>query len=144
MMTRRITLRLFAVASLVASIGFAIEQDDVVESTTAVSTPEHAGTGGIDGAGDAKFRLREGMKFVNRIGELRDTGGRITFYPDGQSQSLQLLENLALERVTNDLDQTHRKWSVTGTVTEFKGSNYLLLHRAVLKARSTKASGPRS
>jgi len=91
------------------------------------------------------FRYREGQKLVDKLGEFRETGGRIAFYPEGSSVSLQLLENLALERVARDLDQRTRKWSVSGLITEYRGVNFLLLHRAVQKARSTRNSGvPRS
>ncbi len=89
-------------------------------------------------------RLREGSRIVDRVGELRETGGRVAFYPDGETYSLQLLENLALERVARDLDQNPRKWSISGTVTEYRGANYLLLQRAVLKSRGTGNSLPRS
>lgn len=98
-----------------------------------------------DEASKKQFRLREGAKLVEQVGEFREAGGRIAFYPEGASSSLQLLENLALERVARDLDQRKRKWSVTGIVTEFRGGNYLLLHRAVQKARSVQSDGvPRS
>ena len=144
MMTRRATFQFFAIASLVATIGYALDGDHANSQTTPKADPRPANSDERDGAGDGQRRLREGMKLVNRVGELREAGGRIAFYPDGGTHSLQLLENLALERVSRDLDQTNRKWSVTGIVTEFRGGNYLLLHRAVLKARVSSASGLRS
>lgn len=154
-MTRRSILRLLALVSLVATTGFAPDRSNLYGSDTGapltpVADRQGANSNGLanpselhraDGRG---FRLREGMKFVNQVGELKEAGGRIVFYPEGYTQSLQLLENLALERVSDDLDQTQRKWSVTGIVTEYLGSNYLLLHRAVLKARVSTVSGPRS
>ena len=183
-MTRRTTFQLFAIISLVATMGYALDdsvtvsgddgtaetgstetgstetgdtetgdtEPDGVEAdnnetespTTQIADQKGAKPNELDGTDNGGVRLREGMKFVNRVGELRDAGGRVAFYPDGQTQSLPLLENLALERVSHDLDQTHRKWSVTGIVTEYKGGNYLLLHRAVLKARVSTSSGPRS
>ena len=133
------TLRTLAITAAIASISFAAANSQDSAPATASTGAEES-----EGSSDQDFRLREGMKFVDRIGELNESGGRISFRQDGQSQSLLLLENLALERVSDDLDQTGRKWSVSGIVTEFKGSNYLLLQRAVLKARSTKASGSRS
>jgi hypothetical protein len=147
-MTRRLTLQLFALVSLVATIGYTQHPRDFYRGYTyMVKTPvadlQDANPDELDGADDRTLRLREGMKFVNRVGELREAGGRILFYPDGDTRSLQLLENLALERVSDDLDQTQRKWSVTGIITEYRGGNYLLLHRAVLKARSSKLSGSR-
>jgi len=142
-MTCRTTLQLFALAGLVTTIGFALDLTDSNAQQTLVVDLQGAAPNELDGANSRESRLREGMKFVNRVGELREAGGRIAFYPEGEPHSLQLLENLALERVSRELDQTHRKWSVTGIVTEYKGGNYLLLHRAVLKARASKASGPR-
>lgn len=140
-MTRRATVQLFAVVSLVATIGYALDGGGSANSglgdTEVQTTPiAHTETGEV--------RLREGVKFVNRIGELRNAGGRIAFYPDDATQSLPLLENLALERVEPDVDQPQRKWSISGMVTEYKGINYLLLHRAVLKANVSDSSGPRS
>ena len=147
-MTRRSTLQLFVLASLVATIGYTQHPRDfyrgysyVVETPVAdvqVTNPDE-----LDGADDTVLQLREGMKLVNKVGKLREAGGRVLFYPDGDKRSLQLLENLALERVLDDLDQPQRNWSVAGVVTEYRGGNYLLLHRAVLKARSSTLSGSR-
>ena len=92
---------------------------------------------------EKRFRLREGAKLVEQVGDFKETGGRIAFYPDGTSASLQVLENLALERVAQNLAERSRKWSVTGLVTEYRGGNYLLLHRAVQKARDGSEAAPR-
>ena len=132
-MTRRATFQLFVAVSLIATIGYAV---DVADQPSAAPIER-------DGVVADGLRLREGMKLVDQVGELREAGGVVGFYPDGETHSLQLLENLALERVSRDLDQTHRKWSVSGTVTEYKGGNYLLLHRAVLKADVSNSSEPR-
>ena len=90
-------------------------------------------------------RDREGSKLINQIGEFHEAGERISFYFDGSTRSFVVLENLALERISRKLDQGTRKWSVTGTITEFRGSNFLLVERALMKQRSdTDASAPRS
>lgn len=143
-MSRRETRQLFALVSLVATIGYALDLASGNAQQTPVADRQDTASNELDGADRRGSRLREGMTLVNQVGELRDQGGRVAFYPDGATYSLQLLENLALERVSRDLDQPHRKWSVTGVVTEFKGGNYLLLHRAVLKARVSNTPGPRS
>jgi hypothetical protein len=83
------------------------------------------------------LRLREGSRFTDEVGEFRETGGRIAFFADGTGASMVVLENLALERVSRDMEQGKRKWSVSGKVTEFRGSNYLILERVVLKSRSS-------
>ncbi|MCA9119066.1 MAG: hypothetical protein H6822_23405 [Planctomycetaceae bacterium] len=138
----------FALTIALVMIACAVDGDDIETGGGVVTTPvaERQGVNPeeLDGAGRQTERLREGMRYVNKIGELREAGGSIAFYPDGESHSLQLLENLALERVAQDLDQSHRKWSVTGIITEYKGGNFLLLQRAVLKARVSTSSGPRS
>ena len=94
---------------------------------------------------DALSRVREGSKLVEQLGEFRETGGRIAFYPAGSTDSLLVLENLALERVSRDLELGTRKWSVSGTITEYLGLNYLLIQRAVMKQRSAvDGAEPRS
>lgn len=140
-MSRHSVLSIFTILSLLATLGYAVDRSE--SETTPVADRQGADAGELDGADDGKLRLREGMKLTNLIGELHELGGRIEFRPDGEAQRLLLLENLALERVSQDLDQK-RKWSVSGVVTEFKGGNYLLLSRAVLKARASTKPGPRS
>ncbi len=142
-MSRPTVFHLIAFASLITTLGYAWDNDEPV-ATTPVADRQGSDADQLNGVDGRQLRLREGMKFVDRVGALKETGGRIAFYPDGEKQSLQLLENLALERVSRDLDQPNRKWSVSGIVTEYRGANYLLLHRAVLKARVSSASGPRS
>lgn len=96
-------------------------------------------------SGSSLHRVREGSRVVNQLGEFHDAGERIAFYPDGTKKPLLLLENLALERVSRDLEQGTRKWSVTGTITEYRGSNYLLIERALMKQRTeADAAAPRS
>jgi hypothetical protein len=143
MMSRRATLQFIALVIVAATIGLAVDHRDAGAQQTSAADRQGTEPSELNGL-DGQHRLREGMKLVNQIGELREAGGRIAFYPDGGSHSFQLLENLALERVSRDLDQPHRKWSVTGEITEYRGGNYLLLHRAILKARVSAAPGPRS
>ncbi|MBC8352861.1 MAG: hypothetical protein H8E66_12775 [Planctomycetes bacterium] len=148
-MTLRSTIQFCFVLSLVATLGYAVDatdsdRGDKAGQTTPVADRRAANAKELDGVDGRRKRLREGMKLVNQIGELRNAGGRVAFYPDGEKRSLQLLENLALERVGGDLDPPYRKWSVSGLVTEYKGGNYLLLHRAVLKARVSHTSAPPS
>ena len=86
-----------------------------------------------------EFRLREGSKLVDEIGEFRRAGAdRFAFYPKDRDVSFRTLENLALERVARVLDEdtSPRLWSVSGLVTEFRGSNYLFVTRAVLNAKN--------
>ena len=79
-------------------------------------------------------RLREGSA-VDAVGKFRVTGDRITFYPNDSSSSYRALENLALERIAKIIGETRgdREWIVSGTVTEYRGGNYLLVGRCLLK-----------
>lgn len=87
-------------------------------------------------------RIREGSKLVDQIGEFQKSGDQINFFAKQPHGALRVLENLALERVVRVLDDNPAKrvWSVTGVITEFRGENYLLVTRAVLKAQPK--SGP--
>jgi hypothetical protein len=76
-------------------------------------------------------------------GEFQSTGDRILFQPRDRKSGLLVLENLALERVARALEEIREPglWSVSGTVTEFRGANYLLITRAVLKAKPPARAG---
>jgi hypothetical protein len=59
------------------------------------------------------------------------------------------LENLNLERVASVINENPEQlqWSVSGTITEYRGANYLLVSRATLKSKpavSTTAGVKRS
>jgi hypothetical protein len=55
------------------------------------------------------------------------------------------LENLNLERVARVISDSPDtlEWTVSGTITEFQGANYLLLSRAVLKSKPQRRSTPK-
>lgn len=83
-----------------------------------------------------EFRLREGTKVLDRVGRFQISGDRTTFTSSQGSseESFRVLENLMLERVTQLVNEspTERQWLISGTITEFRGANYLLLQRAVI------------
>ena len=85
------------------------------------------------------FRLREDTRLENETGEFWITGERIRFYSESRGV-FTVLENLALERVSGVIDGhvTPRQWSVSGVVKEYRGGNYLLITRAVLKATNSR------
>jgi hypothetical protein len=84
-------------------------------------------------AGD---RQREGARLTDIHGRFELTGDRVTFFPGAGRESYRLLENLALERVAQVISEsrTRQEWMVSGTLTEFRGANYLLLTKAVIKS----------
>jgi hypothetical protein len=87
-------------------------------------------------------RLREGAKFHDRVGRFQVQGERVNFLPDDKSpESIRVLENLALERVSNGLidPRSPNRWIVSGTVTEYRGNNYLLITRAVMREGNAKS-----
>jgi hypothetical protein len=101
----------------------------VARETTPPGSP--AGSGA-----KATERLREGTRLVDRTGTLVSIGtDSVTFSPDGSKDSYRVLENLALQRVVQVLDGNRgpRKWIVSGMITEYRGSNYLLLTKAVFQ-----------
>lgn len=86
-------------------------------------------------------RYREGTHLVDRIGRFKATGDRVTFYSKDDGRQFPALENLALERVARVISETsdNLQWCISGQVTEFRGQNYLLVTRAIVKAESTTA-----
>jgi hypothetical protein len=85
----------------------------------------------------ARLRLREGTRLKDVAGCFRQSGDSLTFI-DGENREITGLPNLNLERILRTLKTVEEPesitWSVSGTVTEFSGHNYLLISRAVYKA----------
>lgn len=94
----------------------------------------------------ARERLREGTRIVGVVGTFRVVADQATFISADGKYQLVGLENLTLERIvkrTRDEPQS-LAWSVDGTVTEYLGSNYLLVTRAVLRSQQIGRSARRS
>ncbi len=83
-------------------------------------------------------RIREGTEIVGRSGHFRMTGDRVTFFTSDGKGRFVGLENLNLERIAESIADSPDQlvWSVTATLTEFRGANYLLVRRAVLRSRA--------
>jgi hypothetical protein len=83
-----------------------------------------------------KLRLREGTRLRDISGRFRQNGDTLTFI-DEQKREIGGLPNLNLERIIRMLKTVEEPesitWSVSGTITEFSGRNYLLVSRAVYK-----------
>lgn len=84
-----------------------------------------------------KLRLREGSRLLDVPGRFRQIGDSLTFIDD-EDREIGGLPNLNLERIIRILKTVEEPesitWSVSGTVTEFSGRNYLLISRAIYKA----------
>jgi hypothetical protein len=94
--------------------------------------------------GRPKDRLREGTELTNVLGSFKLTGDRATFYPSDGSGRFGGLENQTLERVAMVIgeDPSLLEWLVTGTITEYKGNNYILITRAILKSKPAALGKP--
>lgn len=87
-------------------------------------------------------RWREGSRLVNQLGNFKLSGEHVTFISTDGKLKLDALENLAVERVARTIGDSpdQLEWSISGVITECRGSNYLLVTQAVLK---TKTARPR-
>jgi len=98
------------------------------------STADDKDEAGID---LAKVRLREGTQLRDVTGRFRQSGDSLTFI-DQDDRKISGLPNLNMERVLRMLKTVEEPesiaWSVSGTITEFAGENYLLISRAVYKS----------
>jgi hypothetical protein len=90
-------------------------------------------------AGEPRAMRREGER-LSAYGKIEQTGDRYTFYPADDGPPMRILENLGLERVARVLNTSARNvepsWNISGVVYVFRGSNFLLMERAILKGRS--------
>lgn len=80
---------------------------------------------------------REGTRLVDVKGTVRRSGDRFQFVPKDGSPPVLLLENQLLQRVATMYDRpiapgVFPEWKITGLITEFRGSNFLLLHWAMI------------
>jgi hypothetical protein len=89
-------------------------------------------------------RLREGTRLTDVVGSFQSAGDRISFHPDGKSESYRVLENLNLERIDGYLGSARRTptWTVSVVVTEFRGSNYLLVSKAIVRTVGDAGTAP--
>jgi len=88
--------------------------------------------------------MREGDALTRAAGVFQMAGNRLTFVEADSRRKFTVLENLNLERVARIISDSPQEteWVVTGTVTEFQGTNYLLVVQATRKTR-TLPSVPR-
>jgi hypothetical protein len=106
-------------------------------ATPLIATAPSTAAPASEGNDGSTTRLREGTQLTDRMGYFRQNGDALTFV-DADGRELGGLPNLSLERIIRMLKSVEEpegvKWSVSGTVTEFSGRNYLLVSRAVYKA----------
>lgn len=85
--------------------------------------------------------LREGTLIVDRVGRIQKSpnGQQLEFVFDSDGKSMQdppiiLLPNLKLMAIENELSRSDRelKFRISGSVTEYRGRNYILLDKVVV------------
>ncbi len=101
-------------------------------------TSSAAASSHIEGA-QVGGRWREGSRLVDQLGFFKLTGDRITFISTDGKLRLDGLENLASERVARAIGDSpdQLEWSVSGVITEYRGTNYLLVTQSMLRTKST-------
>lgn len=79
-------------------------------------------------------RLREGSELVDQLGHFEPAGERLVFVAAPPGVRLVALENLNLERIWRAMAGSPGRldWLVSGTVTEYRGTRYFLVERAVV------------
>ena len=88
-------------------------------------------------------RFREGTTFKNKLVFFRQTGEQTVLYTVEDNQRFVCLENLALERILNTIQEKPERqfWKIEGEYTEFRGQNRILIRHAVI-AQAPAAAVP--
>ena len=136
-----------AVAAATALIGFTAGWTQTAPPIENPPRPADAASLAVPRGGQAsRMRLREGTELTSLRGWFRMVDGRILFFPSQDDAPYIGLENLNLERIAAELasSPSQLEWSISGTITEFRGTNYLLVRRAILfqSASSQDAAPP--
>ena len=129
-------LCLVAIAALAIPAALA-EPPDPLRASPSIPT-------GYSAATKSSERLREGTKLIDVTGTFQSAGpDNISFLANGNKESFRALPNLALQRVSQSLEENRalRQWTISGTITEFRGANYLLITKAVIQLSDTDAAG---
>jgi hypothetical protein len=87
---------------------------------------------------DMKLAHREGGEIINQSGYFHNTGDRLAFVSADNESRFITLENRNLERIARTIADNagQLEWIVSGTISEYRGANFLLVNRAELKSPS--------
>jgi len=105
--------------------------------------PPAASAAGGDASGNSAVGaiLREGTDIIDRVGRLQKTtdGQQTQFVFDSDGRTLQdapmiILPNLKLMSMENAVSEASHdlRFRITGTVTEYRGHNFILLEKVVV------------
>lgn len=96
------------------------------------------------------IKTREGSEWKNQRGRFTLVGDRVSFTPSDRALNIVVLENLNLERIVRTIEESRTvadadqlEWTIDGVLTEFRGTNFLLLNRSVLVAKPKKSDSVR-
>ena len=94
----------------------------------------------VESAQEPVRLLREGARVESKMMVVRSAADNLIFESEDDKQSLEALENLALERVMQAVraDSSDKRWLVTGQVTEYRGRNFILLERVSRAPRTVQ------
>jgi len=138
--------RLPAVAWLSAAallLGAALTGAPASSATDAHTPPPAVANNGKSTPPLDSLRAREGTEIVDQLGHFQSTGDRVVFSTADGKRRYVGLENLNLERIARAIADSPQtlQWGVTGTITEYRGTNFLLIHRATLTSGRQSPGG---
>ena len=109
----------------------------IVSLASLHSAAQYTGNFSAQGESSSSALRREGTH-VEIEGHFSVSGERATFQAGDDSVQFRTLENLALDRVmrmVRDAGSRQLTWSIQGSLTEFRGQNFLLVEHAVVTGR---------
>jgi len=129
-------------AGFVAAVASSILAGSIGASSAAQRPGGGREGGEYNGESQQQMRLREGTP-LDATGSFKITAERAIFTTEDGAR-FSGLENLNLERVAIAVSESPDQlvWNVSGTVTEFRGANYLLITRAMLKGKPNSVAKP--
>ena len=127
------------VTGMLVLAGLALAQNAEPPRVSQAGSPAAGGA-----AGKSNERLREGTKLIDVTGTFQAAGAdSVSFLVNGNKESYRVLQNLTLQRVSFALEDNRalRQWIISGTITEYRGTNFLLLTKAVIQLPEGEAAG---
>ena len=101
------------------------------EDTVPVKAADH----GAKLQDDLRPGVREGGEIVSQIGYFQPAGNRLAFVSADDKSHFVALENQNLERVSQAIAENGQlQWIVSGTISQYRGEDFIFLSRAELKA----------
>jgi len=134
----------FTAAISALSHAWANEPSDSPKSGPAANVPTNAAAPRVPRieGGQVNGHWREGTRLIDQPGQFKITGDRVSFTSSDGSLHFDCLENLCAQRIARTVTDSPETllWSVNGELTEYRGTNFLLLSQAILKPRSARST----